>query len=167
MNRTASEKGYGVLATGHNLDDEAAVLFGNTLRWNSEYLIRQSPVMDSDGMSFTRKVKPLFRLYEREMAAYALVRGISYIQDECPFSVGATSLYYKGVLNQMERDSAGAKLSFYLNFLRAKQEGLFRNVELTPLHPCERCGQKTGIAGLCAFCRLWEGVAAGKACTGA
>ena len=163
MNRTAFEQGYGVLATGHNLDDEAAVLFGNTLRWNSEYLIRQSPVMDSDGISFARKVKPLFRLYEREMAAYALVRGISYIQDECPFSVGATSLYYKGLLNQMERDSAGAKLNFYLSFLRAKEEGLFRTLDLTPLHACERCGQMTGIAGLCAFCRLWEGMAAGKA----
>src|SRR5687768_18498667 len=31
MNRIARDLGYAVLATGHNLDDEAAVLFGNTL----------------------------------------------------------------------------------------------------------------------------------------
>ncbi|MCK7480900.1 MAG: hypothetical protein M0C28_29595 [Candidatus Moduliflexus flocculans] len=31
MNRIARDLGYDVLATGHNLDDEAAVLFGNTL----------------------------------------------------------------------------------------------------------------------------------------
>ena len=36
--------GYDVLATGHNLDDEAAVLFGNVLRWETEYLGRQHPV---------------------------------------------------------------------------------------------------------------------------
>lgn len=162
MNRMAFELGYGVIATGHNLDDEAAVLFGNTLRWNREYLVRQSPVMAADRVGFVRKVKPLFRFYEREMAAYALVRGISYIQDECPFSVGATSLYYKSILNQMERDRGGAKLHFYLNFLRAKDDGLFHVGEVTPLRSCERCGQATAMEGLCAFCRLWDGMAARK-----
>ncbi len=34
MNRIARDGGYDVLATGHNLDDEAAVLLGNTLTWN-------------------------------------------------------------------------------------------------------------------------------------
>ena len=45
MNRVARDLGYNVLATGHNLDDEAAVLFGNTLKWSSEYLLRQGPVL--------------------------------------------------------------------------------------------------------------------------
>ncbi len=35
-----------MLVTGHNLDDEAAVLFGNTLRWDVEYLARQLPVLE-------------------------------------------------------------------------------------------------------------------------
>ena len=60
-------------ATGHNLDDEAAVLFGNVLRWDTEYLARQLPVLPArDG--FPRKVKPLVRLSEREMAAYCVLR---------------------------------------------------------------------------------------------
>ncbi len=33
------------LVTGHNLDDEAAVLFGNVLHWHTEYLGRQLPVL--------------------------------------------------------------------------------------------------------------------------
>ena len=45
MNRIARDLGYDVLATGHNLDDEAAVLFGNTLNWSSEFLVRQGPVL--------------------------------------------------------------------------------------------------------------------------
>jgi tRNA-5-methyluridine54 2-sulfurtransferase len=40
MNRIARDLGYDVLATGHNLDDEAAVLFGNTLSWQKEFLLR-------------------------------------------------------------------------------------------------------------------------------
>lgn len=34
MNCIARDLGYDVLATGHNLDDEAAVLFGKTLTWS-------------------------------------------------------------------------------------------------------------------------------------
>ena len=43
--RPRSRHGYDVLATGHNLDDEAAVLFGNVLRWETGYLGRQHPVL--------------------------------------------------------------------------------------------------------------------------
>ncbi len=160
MNRIAHEMGYLVLATGHNLDDEAAVLFGNTLTWQVGYLARQGPVLpESDG--FARKVKPLCRLYEREMAAYCLVRGIDYIYEECPYSFGATSIAHKELLAEMERKSPGAKQNFYLSFLRAKQNGFLddRHQELAPsMHACERCGQPTTAPGLCAFCRLWVSV---------
>ena len=38
---TAIDGGFEVVATGHNLDDEAAVLLGNSLRWDLDYLARQ------------------------------------------------------------------------------------------------------------------------------
>ena len=44
FNRAALEHGFDVVATGHNLDDEAATLLGNTLRWQTEYIARQFPV---------------------------------------------------------------------------------------------------------------------------
>src|SRR5512147_1309578 len=130
MNRIARDLGYDVLATGHNLDDEAAVLFGNTLAWSKEYLLRQGPVLpEHDGLA--RKVKPLCRFYEKEMTAYAMLRGIEYIYDECPFSVGSTSISYKELLNRLENERPGAKLTFYLNFLQARQNGLFAE-DVTP-----------------------------------
>jgi tRNA(Ile)-lysidine synthase TilS/MesJ len=89
MNKAALDGGFDVLATGHNLDDEAAVLFGNTLNWSVGYLARQGPVLEA-GDGLVRKVKPFCRLYERETAAYTLLRGIEYIYDECPYATGAT-----------------------------------------------------------------------------
>jgi uncharacterized protein (TIGR00269 family) len=157
MNRIARDLGYDVLATGHNLDDEAAVLFGNTLVWEGDYLLRQGPVLaGSEGLA--RKVKPLCRFYEREMTAYALLRGIQYIYEECPFAEGATSIYYKEMLNQLETARPGAKLTFYLRFLEARKNGLFREEEnaLAHLHPCPRCGQPTSAPDLCSFCRMIE-----------
>ena len=156
MNRIARDLGYDVLATGHNLDDEAAVLFGNTLSWASEYLLRQGPVLPaSDGLA--RKVKPLCRFYEREMTAYALARGIEYIYEECPFAEGSQSIYYKELLNQLETTRPGAKLTFYLRFLEARKRGdLFieKHPQRGHLHSCPRCGQPTSTNDLCSFCRL-------------
>ncbi len=157
MNEIAHNLGYDVLATGHNLDDEAAVLFGNTLSWSGEYLLRQGPLLPG-APGLARKVKPLCRIYEREMLAYALLRGIDYIYDECPFAVGSTSIYAKELLNKMENDRPGVKLSFYLAFLEAKRSGLFaaREKVQAELHACERCGQPTSAPGLCSFCRLLD-----------
>jgi tRNA(Ile)-lysidine synthase TilS/MesJ len=45
MNRITRDGGYDALATGHNLDDEVAVLFGNVLHWQTGYIARQSPVL--------------------------------------------------------------------------------------------------------------------------
>lgn len=157
LNRVARDVGYDVLATGHNLDDEAAVLFGNTLTWSVEYLLRQGPVLPGTS-GLARKVKPLCRIYEREMLAYALLRGIEYIYEECPFAEGATSIYHKELLNRMEHDHPGAKLTFYLSFLEARRSGFFSGEHeiRQELHACPKCGQPTSAPGLCSFCRMVE-----------
>jgi uncharacterized protein (TIGR00269 family) len=161
MNRVARDGGYDVLATGHNLDDEAATLMGNTLTWQVGYLSRQHPVLPATRDGLARKVKPFFRFYERETAAYALVRGIDYVYDECPYSEGATSIYYKEMINRLEADRPGAKLQFMLSFLRAKEEhGAFAEAEAAvELSACPSCGQPTANPdGPCTFCRMWERV---------
>ena len=117
FDQAAVDGGFDVLVTGHNLDDEAAVLFGNVLHWQTEYLGRQHPVLPARH-GFPRKVKPLVRLGEREMAAYCIVSGIDYIVDECPMAVGNKHIGYKNALNEIERTSPGTKADFYLSFLR-------------------------------------------------
>ncbi len=156
MNRMAREMGYDVLATAHNLDDEVAVLMGNVMNWQTELLTRQSPVLEA-APGFARKVKPFCRFYERETAAYSLLRGIPYIEDECPYSVGSKQLYYKEQINQMEEKQPGVKLAFYVGFLKAKESGAFREMPEASrdehLYTCPNCGQPTTNEGLCAFCK--------------
>lgn len=154
FNQAAQDGGYDVVATGHNLDDEAAVLLGNVLRWATDYLGRQEPVLGaSEG--FTRKVKPLIRLGEREMAAYCVLRGIDYMVEECPMAAGNKHLGYKAALNAIEETSPGSKAAFYGGFL---DRGLdhFRpeaDEERKGLRPCSTCGAPTP-GEECAFCRL-------------
>lgn len=156
FNKVARDHEFAVVATGHNLDDEAATLFGNVLRWQTGYLGRQAPALDEED-GFVRKVKPLYRLTERETAAYAVLRGIDYQVDECPLAKGAKSLFYKDLLNQLEAASPGSKQSFLFGFLE-KARPLFEEREEFELHPCEQCGQPT-TTPLCAFCRLRAEVA--------
>jgi uncharacterized protein (TIGR00269 family) len=163
LNRTALERGYAVVATGHNLDDEAATLLGSTLRWETAALARQTPVLESTHPRLARRVKPLYRLSERETAAYAFLRGIDYVVEECPFARGATSLAHKDLLNRLEDTSPGSKAMFFLNFLEQARP-LFQAQDATPLTECVRCGQAT-TGEVCAFCRLAEQVRQGGRAT--
>ena len=152
MNRAALEHGYAVVATGHNLDDEAATLFGSVMHWQTDALPRQSPALASTHPKLVRRVKPLYRLSELETAAYAFLRGIDYIVEECPFAKGATSIAHKEVLNRLEEASPGAKHNFLFGFLE-KARPAFERVENVALQECSSCGQVT-TGAICAFCKL-------------
>jgi tRNA-5-methyluridine54 2-sulfurtransferase len=166
FNRVALEEGFEVLVTGHNLDDEVAALFGNVLHWNVDMLGRQAPVLEervleSAGEARTalvRKVKPLVRVAERETAAYALLRGIDYVVEECPMVEGNTQHRYKEALTMLEETSPGTKQQFLFGFL-ARAAGKFDSEsEGGEVVACSSCGGPTvawapGDRPVCSFCK--------------
>ncbi len=154
FNSAAAEGGYDAVATGHNLDDEVAVLWGNVMRWNMGYLGRQHPVLPG-GDGFVRKIKPLVRLSERETAAYCVLRGIDYVVEECPMAAGNRHLAHKEQMNEIEQRSPGTKAAFYFGFLErvAPLVAGCAEEEREGLHPCPSCGSPT-VSEECAFCRL-------------
>ena len=155
INQVAVEEGFRVVATGHNLDDEAAVLFGNLLNPQEETLSRQGPVLpEKPGLA--ARVKPFYRFSEREGLSYTLLRGIRYLHEECPNAKGAKSLLYKEALNLVERSMPGAKLRFLDGFLEKIRPRLDVGEEVA-LRECERCGYPT-TGAVCAFCRMWDAV---------
>lgn len=160
FNRAAIDHHYDVMATGHNLDDEAARLLGNVLHWQEEYLDKQAPSLPASIEGFAKKVKPLYRLTERELAAYAVLNKIDYIVEECPMAKGARTLLYKEVLNRLETESPGTKQAFYWGFLDKQQKSASAPAAATmaerdqaTLHPCGTCGQPT-TADICSYCKL-------------
>jgi tRNA-5-methyluridine54 2-sulfurtransferase len=168
FNRAALEEGFEVLVTGHNLDDEVATLLGNVLHWNTEMLGRQRPVLNErvlgEGhearVALVRKAKPLVKLSERETAAYALLRGIDYVIEECPLVEGNTQHRYKQALTTIEESSPGTKSQFYTGFLRTVAER-FREEDdpsgRDEVVGCSSCGAPTvrrdSREPLCAFCK--------------
>lgn len=151
MNRVAFEGGYDCVATGHNLDDEVATLFGNLLRWQEGYLATQGPVGRQRGRRLMRKIKPFCYFSERETTLYAMIRGIPYVREDCPNAAGAPSIDYKEMFNRLETDARGTKRRFYDGFLKNRDR--FREEEEPALGACERCGMPSSI-DLCSFCRM-------------
>lgn len=154
LNKAAFDGGYDVLVMGHNLDDEAAVLMGNTLTWNVEYIGRQRPVLPATRQGLVRKVKPLLRIAERETAAYCVLKGIDYEVEECPMVGGNTGIRIKEWLNIMESQRPGTKQQFLFGFLdRVSDQFADAHQEQVELQECPNCGQPT-TSDLCSFCRL-------------
>ena len=149
----AHEGGFDVLATGHNLDDEAARLLGNVLRWQRDHLARQRPVLQSSHPKFVRKVKPLYLLSEYETAVYAFMRGIEYVVEECPNAEGATQLVYKDALNRLETASPGTKQAFVKEFLRNTQKLFAEDAARDVPGECQHCGMPS-FGAVCSFCSL-------------
>jgi len=151
MNLFSVSKGYDVIVTGHNLDDESASLLGNVLHWQIEYLKSQSPIMPKES-GFSRKAKPLCRLTDEETTKYCEIKHIDYIAERCPLSKKAQSLVYKEILNQLEIHSPGTKAQFYLGFLERGKGYFLEALDELPLSSCEICGQPT-VGNICGFCR--------------
>jgi tRNA(Ile)-lysidine synthase TilS/MesJ/sulfur carrier protein ThiS len=172
FNRAAVEHGYPVMATGHNLDDEAAVLLGNVLRWQDGFLARQRPVLEGAGTNRVRKVKPLYRLSERETAAYCVVRGIDYVVEECPLVDGNTGAANKDVLDELERASPGIKAQFLFGFLdRAARRWPREEHDDVTLVACAGCDMPTpaprdDAPARCGFCRQQDRAAGAAGLSG-
>jgi uncharacterized protein (TIGR00269 family) len=151
MNRFSRERGFTVLATGHNLDDEGAALLGNVTSWQIGYLARQSPLLPAIHPQLVKKAKPLVLLAEREVLAYCLLRGIEFHEEQCPHVKGATSRKHKEVLNLLEFYSPGSKIRFYQEFL--KNQKMFPAIESQGLRECSVCGSLT-TRETCQFCTV-------------
>ena len=185
FNRIAAQKGFTVVATGHNLDDEAARLLGNLLHWDGGHLSRQHPLLPDAGDGLVRKVKPLWRVSEVETASYGFLKGIDYVTEECPMSVDATSLVYKEALCRIEDAMPGTRIRFYSGFLQERENARLRDSKLRdvpelcaklknvlglfaeggeedrPAGTCGECGAPS-YTETCSYCRLKEKVRKAK-----
>jgi len=162
MNRACIDCGYTVLATGHNLDDEASALFGNLLYWKEEYLFKKDISLEGKGDYLAKKVKPFFLCSEREAAAYALIRQIDYVYEECPYSTGAKTLIYKELLNKIELSSPATKIRFVKGYLaKVKEQRVQEQKAQVDPRRCTRCGYPS-YTETCNVCLLFERFGTGE-----
>ncbi|UCE09060.1 MAG: TIGR00269 family protein [Candidatus Thorarchaeota archaeon] len=152
INSTASELEADVVATGHNMDDEAQTLLINMLRGDSRRIVRTSRPREKALRGFVPRVKPIMEITERDVVAYSHSQALEYHDVPCPYSVEAYRNDVKDFLNDMEHRRPGTLLAI----LRSGEE-IGKAFEQTPvateLRECEQCGSVTPDR-ICKVCSM-------------
>ncbi len=151
LNKAARD--YDVIATGHNLDDEAQSFMMNLAKANVHLLPRLGPktgqVLDS---RFTPRVKPLYFCSEKEVATYAFLQGFSIKFTECPNASKSFRASIRDLLNDMEAKHPGTKLGIVNSFL--KMLPFLKKMPLAgEIVNCSDCGEPSSKA-LCSACSI-------------
>jgi len=153
LNIAARELGATKIATGHNKDDEAQTVLMNVLRGDLERMVRAGAAEEVGGVGvggFVPRVKPLKRLYEREIAMYAYLRGYGFQSVECPFPRDTVRDAVREALDILSTRISGVHDAL-LNF----EDKLLERLGSSTAHvrACRNCGEPTSPGReLCKAC---------------
>jgi len=139
--------GFDVLATGHNMDDEAQSVLMNLTRANTDLWPRGGPITTSKG-AFIKRAKPFYWHTEKEILTYALLLGFATEFNECPYARQAYRGLIRDALNDFEAKHPGTKKNILERYLKTKKTAV-----TTVAVPCSSCGEPSQN-GLCKACRL-------------
>ena len=145
-----ASKGFDVLATGHNLDDEAQTVLMNLLKGNTDVFPRGGPVTGVGAKGFTQRVKPLSFCTEKEVATYAWLHGFVSAFTECPNARQGYRWKVREALNRLEAKHPGVKRRILDRFLEEKARF---PPQPDALPACRECGAPTN-RDVCKACEL-------------
>lgn len=133
-------KEYDVIATGHNLDDEAQAVVMNLVKSNISLIGRLGPVSGSKASPlFPKRVKPFYLLPEKEVMIYSFLNGLNTEFNECP-NVGLSfRLRVRDRLNEIESKQPGTKNKIVEWLLSNKNN--FMREESAYGGSCKLCGE--------------------------
>ena len=118
LNKKSKELGASKLATGHNLDDEAQSIVMNYFKNNVKISARLGPITGiKKDEKFIPRIKPLYFLTEKEVTAYAFLKGFVDKFNECPNSPYSYRSQVRDMLNEFESKYPGTKHSIIMSFL--------------------------------------------------
>jgi uncharacterized protein (TIGR00269 family) len=140
-----------VLATGHNLEDVAGIMFNNFLYGRWEQFIRLKPVLPPLAEGMASKVKPLIRSPENENFLYCLYEDVPFREIDCPFSKRTGVRKRREILETMAKYNPYFKHQLLNRFLELIP--LLENVKpKSTLGKCKICGFPSS-SETCAFCK--------------
>jgi len=154
LNKAARELGVKTLAVGHNLDDEAQSILMNLFQNDISKLARLGPIAGySNHKNFIRRIKPLRKIKEKEVLAYAFMNDIKIEYSVCPYAPKSFRSEIQKQLNEYELNHTGTKLGILKWFDKNKEK--FKNkVNIKKINNCDFCGEPTAEEGVCLTCQM-------------
>ena len=151
LNKISSDKKCDKIATGHNMDDEIQSFLMTIARNDQNKFPKFSPKLEKIHKNMVPRIKPLWRLPEKDVGIWCVLNDIPIHNEECPYSITSLRSEVKLLLNKIEEKEKGTKKNIFKSFEKTfniKQE----NVEL---NLCEKCGQPTARSP-CKACEITE-----------
>jgi len=152
INTAALELQADVVATGHNMDDEAQTVVMNIMRGDGRRIGRTNRPRSSTIQGFIPRVKPIIELSERDVVAYAHHLNLPYHDVPCPYAAEAYRNDIRMFLNEMEHKRPGT-LTAILRSGEAISKVLIQGSEKHVPSTCSQCGFPTA-AEICKACNL-------------
>lgn len=140
-----------VLATGHNLEDVAGIMFNNFLYGRWEHFARLKPVLPPLTEGMASKVKPLIKCPEDENLLYCLYGEVPFREINCPYATGTGVQKRAEILRILSRHNPYFRHQLLNRFLEIMPlvEGV---VQKPTLGRCKTCGFPSS-GEVCAFCK--------------
>jgi uncharacterized protein (TIGR00269 family) len=154
LNEAAESLDADVIATGHNLDDEAQTVLMNIMRGDSRRIARTNVPRSRSIEGLVPRVKPLTELSERDIVAYSHHLDLVYHDVPCPYAVEAYRNDLKTFLNDMEHKRPGTLLSI-LRSAEAMTEAFLASPSDWTLKTCEKCNSPSP-SKVCKACKMLE-----------
>jgi uncharacterized protein (TIGR00269 family) len=152
LNRKARELGANKLATGHNLDDEVESALMNFMTGNIVRMTRGDGIVNSD--KFVRRIKPLRRSPEEEVALYAsIVLPEMEFAPECPYRGEVIRRNVKRVMDELERRHPGIRYQILESSEKLRNALVQGKTVGAGIRECQICGEPSS-GDTCNMCKL-------------
>jgi len=151
LNKRARELGFEIIATGHNLDDEAQTFLMNVLKGAPELSANTGVVTKNIlNKKFIPRVKPLFYIDEDEIRKFTLEKKLPVVYEGCPCLIDS---YRKQVREWIYKNlTTRDKENLIKNF--EKLQSRMKSIKSSELVYCEICGEPSR-GGVCKKCKLF------------
>ena len=149
LNKTAFQMGADKLATGHNLDDEIQSFLMSFARADFRRFTKFGPKLDRIHPKLVPRIKPLWKIPERDVGIWAVMNEVDVHFAECPYSHSSLRAKMKNYLNNLESKRPGTKLSILQSFEKTFK---FHKKQIE-MGECIRCGEPSSL-NICKACEM-------------
>ena len=119
LNKHAKKLKAGIIATGHNLDDEAQSILMNLFKNNIELLAKLGPKTGIiKTKNFIPRIKPLYFISEKEITAFSKKNKFPVDYSPCPCREGAYRNHIRKLINKYEKTNPNIKKNIINSFLK-------------------------------------------------
>lgn len=147
----AESVGANVVATAHNLDDQLHTFIINMIAGDVQRIGWSHPQSVTNKIHTLRKIKPFCEIYEQEIVFYALMRGLPFQTEDCPYMNEGIRTQIRDFINALERERPGIKYNLY-NSISKISSNLKTVSNRVDSKKCPTCGRMS-TSNVCSVCK--------------